>query len=211
MTQVSIANPCLPVPDPCITELHDLFNTPISIRRAGLCEGPYCDCIQPGYGRARITSHGTLDRSRWIEGWIWSQLATRGEISCDEHVLRKRAGGWWADAYRNPANSFRSGAKLWALQWQFVTNEALMMAKAYAQQALSPLMLWGIASRIVVEVKYISQKVMQLHIKITGPGVQVQTTIQGVAMPNSVWLWKEYDEPPLKAELSRIGPRRLGE
>jgi len=61
----------------------------------------------------RITAAGQLDRSRWLEGWIIAQLTTREEVSCEEHPLKKRAGGWWTPSATRPA--FRTGSKLWAL------------------------------------------------------------------------------------------------
>jgi len=191
MTQVSTINPCLPAPDPCASPVVPLFNSPISFRQIPLCDGPYCDCPSPSYGRMRLTSAGTLDRSRWLEGWIIAQLTTRGEVSCDENPLKKRAGGWWADAFRTPAG-FRTGSKLWALQWSFVTNDSLIMAKQVATQALNPLMAWGIASRIRIEASFVSRKVMKLAITVTGPGISTAAAVQGTAMPDAGWLWQEY-------------------
>ena len=139
----------------------------------------------------RITSAGTLDRSRWLEGWIIAQLTTRGEVSCDEHPLKQRAGGWWADAFRTPAG-FKTGSKLWALQFSLATNDALIMAKQYAMQALNPLLAWGIASRISIQASYVSKKVMKLDIDVTGPGNSASAAVQGTAMPDSGWLWQDY-------------------
>jgi phage gp46-like protein len=188
MAQLSI-NPCLPSTDPCRSPNYPLFSTGISVRQVPLCDGPTCDCEQPSIGRYRITAAGTLDRTYWLEGWIISQLITRGEVSCEEHPLRKRDGGWWADAFRQPAG-FRSGSKLWSLQWALVTNEALIMAKQYATQALQYLVTWGIASRIAIETTYVSQKVMRLHVTVTGPGLQQSVTIEGQGVPAGGWVWE---------------------
>lgn len=203
MTQVSI-NPCLPPPDPCGAAVAPLFQSGVSIRQVPLCEGPYCDCQTPGYGRARITGAGTLDRSQWLEGWIIGQLTNRAEVSCDEHPLKRRAGGWWADAFRKPAG-FRTGSKLWALQWALVTNEALIAAKQYATQALAPLLAWGIASRVNVQATFVSRMVMRLTVTVTGPGVAAVSTVEGLAVPDSGWLWKEYVATPAQMA-PRIGP-----
>lgn len=73
-----------------------------------------------------------------------------------------------------------------------VTNDALIMAKQYATQALNPLMAWGIASRIRIEASYVSAKVMRLAITVTGPGTSAAAAVQGTAMPDSGWLWQEY-------------------
>ena len=190
MTQASI-NPCLPPPDPCRSPVVPLFHSGIAFRQVPLCEGPYCDCPMPSYTRLRITSAGTLDRTRWLESWIIAQLTTRGEVACEEHPLKQRAGGWWADAFRTPAG-FRIGTKLWALQYSFASNDAMILAKQYATQALNPLMAWGIASRITIDVSYVSRKVMRLAVAVTGPGAAGAAAVQGTAMPDSGWLWEEY-------------------
>jgi len=190
MTQVSI-NPCLPPPERCRSPVVPLFNLPLSFRQVPLCEGPYPECPRPAYPRMRVTSAGTLDRAEWIKGWVMAQLTTRGAVSCEEHPLRRRVGGWWADAFRRPVG-FTTGSKLWSLQWVFVTNEALILAKSYATIALNPLIAWGVASKITVEVSYITCKVMRLAITVTGPGVSTNTVVQGTVMPDAGWLWQEY-------------------
>jgi len=190
MTQASI-NPCAPPSDPCRSPVVPLFHSGISMRQVPLCEGPYCECPSPSYARMRITSGGTLDRSRWLESWMISQLTTRGEVACDEHPLKRRAGGWWADSFRTPAG-FRIGSKLWALQYSSATDDALILAKQYATLALNPLMAWGIASRIQIDATYVSRKVMRLSVSATGPGASGAAALQGAALPDSGWLWEEY-------------------
>lgn len=195
MAQLSIPNPCDPTPsDPCRSPIYPLFNTGIAVRQIPLCsEGPFCECPVPSVARYRIDASGTLDRSNWIEGWIIGQLSTRAEVTCEEHSLQKRGGGWWADSFRRPVGQFISGSKLWALQWSFVTNEALIMAKQYASQALQYLLAWGIASSLKIETSYVSKQCMRLHITVIGPGLNTQTVIiDGQAMPNAGWLWAEY-------------------
>lgn len=192
MTQLSI-DPCAPPStERCLSPNFPLFTPGISTRQVPLCDGPYCECPVPSIARYYVTSRGTLDRSHWIEGWIISQLITRGEVSCEEHPLRKRDGGWWADAFRQPASQFKSGSKLWALQWGFVTNENLIFAKQYATQALSYLVGWGIASSIKIETSYVSRNVMRLHVLVTGPGLMQAVTVEGQGMPSAAWLWQEY-------------------
>ena len=77
------------------------------------------------------TSTGTIDRAEWIKGCVMAQLTTHGAVSCEEPPLRKRAGGWWADAFRSPVG-FSIGSKLWTLQGAFVTNEAMLLAVGQA-------------------------------------------------------------------------------
>jgi phage gp46-like protein len=192
MAQLSNTNPCAPPVERCESPNYPLFTPGISTRMIPQCSVSFCDCPQVAVGRYRVTAQGALDRSHWIEGWIINQLSTRGEVSCEEHPLGKRDGGWWADSFRTPAG-FRSGSKLWSLQWRHVTNDALITAKQYASEALQYLVVWGIASRLIVETSYISRNVMQLAVKVIGPGnLTGNITVQGQSMPNAGWLWQEY-------------------
>ena len=184
---------CTPPPEPvCRSRNYPLFKTPISAQRTPECSPPRCptECTG-GNPNVRINNLGTLDRSKWIEGWITTQLFTRGQIDCEDHPLGKRDGGWWADAFRTGL-AFRSGSKLWALKWERVTNATLMKAKEYTVEALSYLLAWGVVSSLTVTPTYVSHNVLHITIKITGPGVSQQLVFEGTALPNSVWLWEEY-------------------
>jgi len=190
-------DPCAPDPGRCRTTLYPLSRPGISSRRIPLCHDDYCGLLACGSPNWHVTRAGTLDRSHWVEGWIAQQLFTRGEVSCEEHPLRQRAGGWWADGFRT--ERFRSGSKLWALQWERVTNETLVKAKNYALEALQYLLAWGIVGKLTVDSFYISRTVMQLRIMLTIPGAApatqpVTTTLmfQGEVLPSRGWLWKEY-------------------
>ena len=189
---------CAPPEPVCRTKEYPIFKTPISTRRVPECSPPPCpgECTGGNPG-INITSLGTLDREKWIEGWITGQLFTRGQVECEEHPLGKRDGGWWADAFRTNVRggqgaSFKSGSKLWALKWSYVTNEALITAKAYATEALSYLIDWGIVATLKVTALYVSHNVMHIRVAITGPGVSTGFVFEGTAMPNSTWLWEEY-------------------
>jgi phage gp46-like protein len=190
-------NVCAPPAPICRTTNYPVFNTPISARRIPECSPPPCPTECTGGNPAvRVTSFGTIDRSKWIEGWITSQLFTRGQVECDEHPLGKRDGGWWADSFRprvgGGGNDFRSGSKLWALKWSYVTNDTLLTAKQYTLDALSYLIDWGIVATMDVTTLYVSHNVMHINVKITGPGVSRAFVFEGTAMPNSTWLWEEY-------------------
>jgi len=190
-------DPCAAPPGRCRTTLYPLSKPGISSRRIPKCHDDYCGLLACGSPNWHVTRAGTLDRSHWVEGWIAQQLFTRGEVSCDEHPLRERAGGWWADAFRS--ETFRSGSKLWALQWAPVNNETLVRAKNFALEALQYLMAWGIVSRINVDALYVSRAVMHLRITLAIPGVAPATPpavttlmFQGEVLPSRGWLWKEY-------------------
>lgn len=186
-------NPCVPPPDPCRSPVETLFRSGISARQVPLCEPPACDCEAPSYGRMRIAMGGTLDRSRWLEGWIYMQLTTRGEVDCSVSATGQREGGWWADSFRRDGG-FRTGSRLWALQGRMVNNETLITARTYATQALTYLLNWGIASKVSVDTSYVSKSVMRLAVDVRGPGnAQAATvTLGGQAMPAGGWLWRDY-------------------
>jgi len=215
------AHLCEPPPARCRTRNYPLFQPPISWRRIPLCRPPNCEEIQEGDPNLHVNRQGTLDRIDWIRGWVITQLFTRGQVECDEsppYIPRghPRLGGWWADAFRGGGSvtargaAFRSGSKLWALQWNHVTNQTLTQAKEFALDAISYLLAWGIASRIDVHPWYISRRVMRLDIKISGPGgADVNVTIQGTGMPDSRYLWTEYRATPNVDALGSRYPRSV--
>jgi len=214
---------CDPGDDRCVKPIEPPFLPGISVRHSPSCSDSLCNTVfQCDFGNWRITNENTLDRSKWIEGWIMTQLLTRGFVDCPEHPLSdmpgaplKRGGGWWADAFRVPsgaagaggqARTFNSGSKLWALQWRHggATNDLLLQAEAYAIEALRPLSSWGIITTLSVKAVYLTRAingtgfpgaVMHLRIGITGPGVTNTYTLEGAQMPNSEWLWREYMPP----------------
>lgn len=190
MAQVSTYDPCAPPPPRCGDAIKHPFQPGISTRPSPTCSGDMCSLFACGGGNWRVTSQGTLDRARWIEGWIMTQLLTRGQIDCNENPLGENAGGWWADAFRS--DSFKSGSKLWSLQWAHANNEALLTAKDYALQALSYLVDWGIVSKLIVTPFYMTRSIIHLQIDITGPGVSANFVVEGQALARCDWLWTEY-------------------
>ena len=185
-----LIDPCAKPPPRCTDPIDQPFKPGISTRPSPNCGGDICNLFACGGGNWRVTSRGTLDRSKWIEGWILTQLLTRGQIDCNEHPLGVNAGGWWADAFRG--DNFKSGSKLWALQWAHADNDALLAAKDYALEALSYLVDWGIVSRLIITPFYMTRSIIQLQISITGPGVSSNFVVEGQAMAKSDWLWREY-------------------
>jgi len=184
-------NVCAPPKPVCRTVNYPIFEKPLSHRRVPECSPPTCP--QECYGgnpALHINALGTIDREKWIEGWITTQLFTRGHIDCEEHILGKTDGGWWADSFRT--DTFSSGSKLWALKWHVANNEALITAKDYALAALNYLIDWGIVATLAVRTFYVSRNVMNLIVKITGPGISREMVFQGTAMPDATWLWAEY-------------------
>lgn len=164
------------------------FRRGIATQLVGDCQS-YCDVQGTATPTWRATLSRSLDNRQWIRGWIINQLSTRGAATCQDTTAIKRAGGWWADAYRG--DTFRSGSKLWTLQWSKTINETLQLAKSYAEEALSYLVTWKIASSVVVDVAYINKSVLTLAVTVTGPNVNVTTTLVGQSLPDFGWLWQE--------------------
>ena len=183
-------NPCAPPAPRCTEAIQRPFKPGIATRPSPHCSGDICNLFACGGGNWRVSNQGTLDRARWIEGWIITQLLTRGEIACEEHPLGKRDGGWWADSFRG--EGFKSGSKLWALQWAQANNDALLTAKQYATDALSYLVSWGIVSKLIIVPIYVTRAVIHLQISISGPGVSAAFVVEGQAMAKADWLWREY-------------------
>jgi phage gp46-like protein len=187
-------DPCGPAAPRCGTRYTETFKPGISFRRIPSCSDWHCG-LQPGDPNMRVTAAGTLDRARWIEGWVATQLFTRGQIECNEHPLGERQGGWWADAFRAQgagtfrAEGFKTGSKLWALQWMQVSNDTLLAAKQFATEALSYLLMWGLATRLEIKPTYVSPTVMLLAINVHGPGyASISIAAQGQVV-NGRWLW----------------------
>lgn len=175
--------------NPCSQPVSTMFRRGISTQLIPSCD-PNCDVGQVGALGWRVGSDRTLDTSRWVEGWIYNQLSTKAAVDCAESPLGEAGGGWWADAFRT--DGFKTGSKLWSLQWLPTVNETLVTAKRYAEEALSYLVMWKVASKVVVDVAYISKTVLRLTVTVTGPGVAVTSEFQGQKLPDFGWLWTEY-------------------
>lgn len=186
---------CAPPPPRCGSRYTESLSPGAAARRIPSCSDWHCG-LQMGDPNWRVLHTGTLDRARWIEGWIVTQLFTRGLVECDEHPLKERGGGWWADAFRT--NNFKSGSKLWSLQWAQINNDALLMAKQYATEALSYLLQIGYATRLDIKPTYVSRFVMLLAINVHGPGYASATVSAEGRVINGNWLWSEYDPRHLR-------------
>lgn len=191
--------------DRCARPYMPTFMPGISVRHSPSCGGGFCGIFGCDGGNWRMTNEGTFDRSKWIQGWIMTQLLTRGFVDCDEHPLGQRGGGWWADAFRpdQGGRAFQSGSKLWALNWygRGAGPDLLLRAKEYAREALAPLRSWGIVSELEVAARWAARgskypgAIMHLAIRAVGPGLETAVTLEGSALPNSQYLWTELAHP----------------
>lgn len=174
--------------NPCGQANPVLFRSGIATQLTPSCT-TYCDIGQTGTPGWRVNRR-SLDTNNWIRGWVLNQLSSRAVVNCEDTALGIRAGGWWADAFRG-SFEFRSGSKLWSLQWSKTVNETLQMAQRYAEDALAYLVTWGVADSIKVDVAYVSRNVLTLAVTVKGPNVDVSTSLTGQQLPDFGWLWKE--------------------
>ena len=70
--------------------------------------------------------------------------------------------GWWGDTFRDVP----IGSKLWLNRRRKATDQVLLLHKQYAEEALLPLILSGIAKRIPVDASWTSRGVMEMNIQI---------------------------------------------
>lgn len=178
--------------DPCRPTAAVNFRAGVSTRRIPGCSPSRCESSDCGMGALWVNNSGTLDSSEWLGGWCINQLSARAQATCDETLTEKPGGGWWADAFRGQGSGtagFRSGSKLWTLRGQLSTNERLLLAKRYAEEALAWLVSAGVAMRIEVTATLASSRAINLAITIIVPGSSAEATITGQQQPDYSWAW----------------------
>lgn len=175
--------------DPC-GKPSSLFRPGISTQLISSCV-TCCDIGRTGSPNWNVGRDKTLDTTEWVKGWILNQLSTRAEVTCEEEeaISSRKRGGWWADSFRDV--TFKTGSKLWSLQWSQTINATLETAKRYAEEALSYLVAWGIADSVTVSASYVNKVVLKLNVTVVGPSFKAVTTLQGQALPDYTWLWRE--------------------
>lgn len=177
--------------NPCAVPASSLFKRGIATQVTPKCDA-YCDVPPVGTPTWKVTTGRTLDTSNWIRGWILNQLSTRAAVTCDETPLGIKTGGFWGDAFRNDFSGFRSGSKLWSLQWSKTINETLQTARRYAEDALAYLTAWKIVDTLTVDVAYVSKRVLMITVTVTGPTKTEVIQASGEQLPDFGWLWREY-------------------
>lgn len=214
-TMVQPPNICDPTDDQCVRPVEPFKLPGISVRHSPSCTGTICNLFACDGGNWRVTREGTLDRAEWIKGWAITQLFTPRYMSCQEHPLGLKRGGWWADSFRiGPESNFISGSRLYALGYMQggARNELLMQAQDYAFEALQYLTGWGIASSINTSAQWatrgsMAQMTMHLHVDITGPSISFTT--EGTGTSGNEWLWREYLAPKALTALPGRHYRRV--
>ena len=82
-------------------------------------------------------------------------------------VSSGRREGWWADSYAEGGDMF--GSRLWLLQREKLTNETLLKAKEYAEEALRWLIDDAVAGAVDVSVERAGVERMDLSVIVRKP------------------------------------------
>lgn len=85
----------------------------------------------------------TLTRAVIISLFSWRRADGDDQVDGDERM------GWWADQFLNDQGD-RIGSKLWELTRRSITNETLVQAQEFSEQALSWLVDDGVCNSVSV-------------------------------------------------------------
>lgn len=158
------------------------FKTGIVTQLVGSCVGTSQECSLPDY---RVVN-GTLDWRDYVTGWVLNQLSMEARDD-DKGPLDRR--GWWFDSYR--VDRFVSGSKLWTLRTERSARTVAITARLYIEQALSYLVKWGVADKVVVTVDVIDSTNLMIDIKVYSPTRQVADVAAKAAnLPGMGWVWR---------------------
>jgi phage gp46-like protein len=95
--------------------------------------------------------------------------------------------GWWGDAYLPPlpdGTPYFLGSKLWLYTRCTATNENALLIQEAAQNALNPLIAYGIAEDVAVSTQWIDEQSLALNIAVA------QSTQNGNALTTYSLIWK---------------------
>jgi phage gp46-like protein len=157
------------------------FKTGIVTQLVGPCVGSTQTCSLPDY---RVVD-GKLDWRDYVTGWVLNQLSM--EARADDKLTYDRRG-WWYDSFR--AEKFVSGSKLWTLRNERSARTVAVTARLYIEQALSYLVTWGVADKVIVTVDVVDSINLSINIQILSPTSQVADVAAKAAnLPGMGWVW----------------------
>lgn len=104
----------------------------------------------------------SLRRAVYNSLFSWARVSDSDELPGDSRQ------GWWGDTYADePGDQF--GSKLWLLARSKLTNDVLLSAKEYAEQALSWMIDDGIAKSVSVTAERGGMDQLNLAVEIQKP------------------------------------------
>lgn len=131
----------------------------------------------------------TISNAEWVRGLIINILATDARKDDTECGWRPgQRGGHWSEAYI-PQGPKRIGSRIRQLPQRCAINEILNLVKAYALDDLSVLTLWGVASEIQVETRYVGNNSILLAITAIGRDAQVINVGMTATRTANAWIW----------------------
>lgn len=150
---------------------------------------PGQSCAVPGLKRDVAAQAATISNAEWVRGLMINILATDARKDDTECGWRPgQRGGHWSEAYI-PKGTKRIGSRIRQLPQRCAINEILGLAKAYAVDDLSVLVVWGVASEIEVETRYVGNNSIMLVAKAIARDAQVINVGMTATRTSNAWIW----------------------
>lgn len=131
-----------------------------------------------------VVADGRISKGDLVQALVVTHLDTAApdlEVSCSAVAQ----GGWWADKWR-PDNKVAFGSRLWKLRTAKPSNETLAMAIFYAKESLNKLAPF-ISGSFEVTGEMVNRRTIVLHVKVTGPSINVVVGYSGSY--ENEWVW----------------------
>lgn len=145
-------------------------------------------CGRPGLTPVTTPGGTSFATSDYVRGLAINILLTNGRkpvSSCGSSPGYR--GGYWADSFREDRGT--SGTLLRQVRADGRVSDAVSEIQAIAQRDLEKLILYGVATAVVVTARYLGRNVVGITALITGTdGNETKVGISGARLENS-WVW----------------------
>lgn len=162
-----------------------------------VCPGQDCGVVglkretvaECGLGSPQDLACATISNAEWVRGLVINILMTDARKPDTECGWRPgQRGGHWSEAYITKGDK-RIGSRIRQLPQKCAITEILALVKAYAQDDLSVIIQWGVASEIEVETRYIGRNTILLAIKIIARDANIINVGMTATRTPNAWLW----------------------
>lgn len=153
-------------------------------------DAPSCNvaCGRPGLQPIDTGQGRTFSTDDYVRGLALNILLTNGrkrDTICGTSAGTR--GGHWADAFRTDGGS--SGSLIRQVKPSGRINENVAEIQAAAQRDLDKLVIYQVATSVVVEARYAGRNTVDLTATITGQdGRTTAVAVTGSRLENS-WVW----------------------